>query len=75
MWQGAYIFKVSAASGFELAGTITQIPQGGSVEGSYDHHMGRIVMIGDYVYEISNRIVAVNSLADPSAVGEIQFAA
>jgi uncharacterized secreted protein with C-terminal beta-propeller domain len=75
VWQGAYLFKVSTRSGFQPIGRITQIPRGGSVDGSPDYYINRIVIIGDYVYTISNRTVLINDLSSLTQVAAIQLIA
>ncbi len=74
VWQGAYLFNVSPQSGFQLIGRVTQIPSGVSVSENPDYYINRIVIIGDYVYTISNMMVSVNSLTGLSQVGEIRLA-
>ncbi len=75
VWQGAYLFKVSPQSGFQLLGRITQIPSGVSVNENPHYYINRIVIIGDYVYAISNRAVSVNNLPSLSVVAQIQLPA
>jgi hypothetical protein len=52
---------------------VTQVPQGSPIDQSQDFYINRIVIIGDYVYTISNRMVMVSNLSDISFVGAINL--
>jgi len=70
VYQGAYFFKVSQ-TGVKLIGRVTQVPQGSPIDQSQDFYVNRIVIIGDYAYTISNRMVMVSNLSDFSFVGTV----
>ncbi len=73
VWQGAVLFEVSPQSGFQLIGNVTQIPSGSAVDQNSDYYVSRVVIVGDFVYTVSNKMVMVNSLQDMSLVAEIQL--
>jgi uncharacterized secreted protein with C-terminal beta-propeller domain len=73
VWQGAYLFNVSVSSGFKLIGTISHIPSGGSVGTNSDLYINRVVIIGNFVYTISNNLVLISNLPTLSTVRQIQL--
>jgi uncharacterized secreted protein with C-terminal beta-propeller domain len=75
VWQGAYIFQVSTLNGFELVGNITHISQGQPVGESYNFFVSRVVLIGNFVYTISDTTVKVNGMPNMVTVAEIQLQA
>ncbi len=75
VFQGAYLFNVTATGGIQKLGTITQIPAKMGVEQGYDLYINRILIIGDFVYTVSNRAIQVNSLGDMSLVGSVDLLA
>lgn len=72
VYQGAFFFNVSQ-TGVKLIGSVTQVPEGSSIGQSQDFYINRIVIIGDYVYTISNRMVMVSNLSDLSFVGTVEL--
>ncbi len=72
VWQGAYVFKVSN-QGFEPVGTVTHIPASQSIIESYPLFVNRVLLIGDFVYTISDTMVQVNSIANLESVAGIQL--
>ena len=74
VWQGAYIFQVST-QGFVQIGNVTHIPQGGPIAESYGFFVNRIVLIGDFVYTISDGIIEVNAIQTMAGVAELRLQA
>lgn len=72
VYQGAFLFNVSQ-TGIKLIGCVTQVPQGSPIDQSQDFYINRIVIIGDYVYTISNRMVMASNLSDFSFVGAVKL--
>ena len=72
MWQGAYVFKVNA-TGFALLGTVSQYPAGMNYGDSPDNglQIERSVIIGNYLYTISQSEVMVSSLSSFSTVATV----
>jgi uncharacterized secreted protein with C-terminal beta-propeller domain len=70
VYQGAFFFNVSQ-TGIKLIGRVTQVPEGSPIDQSQDFYISRIVIIGDYAYTISNRMVMVSNLSDLSFVGTV----
>ena len=72
VWQGALLFHITT-QGFEPVGNITQMTQGQIINGNYQHLVDRIVLIGNFVYTISEQAVQVNNLETMSQVTTIQL--
>ncbi len=74
VWQGVYVFKVTA-QGFTLLGRVSQYPAGqnygDSPSGSLQ--IDRSVIIGNYLYTISQGEVMVSDLSSFSTVGTLQL--
>jgi inhibitor of cysteine peptidase len=72
VWQGAYVFRVNA-TGFTLLGTVTQYPAGMNYGDSPDNglQIERSVIIGGYLYTISQSEVMVSSLSSFSTVATV----
>jgi inhibitor of cysteine peptidase len=72
VWQGAYVFKVNA-TGFALLGTVSQYPAGMNYGDSPDNglQIERSVIIGNYLYTISQSEVMVSSLSSFSTVATV----
>lgn len=64
VWQGAYVFKVTA-SGFKMLGNVSQYPAGMNYGDSPNNNLQieRSVIIGNYLYTISQSEVMVNDLS------------
>ena len=73
VWQGAYLFHVDSQGVLEKVGDISQIPSGVGVDQSGQLFISRIVLIGNFVYTISNSEVQVNGLADMSLVTSVSL--
>jgi uncharacterized secreted protein with C-terminal beta-propeller domain len=75
VWQGVYVFNVTS-SGFNLLGKVTQYPESQPYGDSpnYNLQIDRSVIIGDYLYTISQSEVMVSSLSSFSTVSTVQLA-
>ncbi len=76
VWQGVYIIKVNS-TGFTYLGRVSQYPgQSFSYSPNANLQIDRSVVIGDYLYTISQGEVMVNSVSSPSfsTVATIQLA-
>jgi inhibitor of cysteine peptidase len=64
VWQGAYVFRVNA-SGITLLGNVTQYPAGTNYGDSpnNDLQIERSVIIGNYLYTVSQSEVMVSDLS------------
>ncbi len=67
VWQGVYVIKVNS-TGFTILGRVSQYPAGQNFGDSpnYNLQIDRSVIIGDYLYTISQSEVMVSSLTSPS---------
>lgn len=67
VWQGVYVIKVTS-SGFTILGRISQYPAGQGFGDSPNSNLqiDRSVIIGDYLYTVSQGEVMVSSLSSPS---------
>src|SRR5438132_1139517 len=74
VWQGAYVFKVTTA-GFTLLGRVSQYPPGKSYGDSPVNNLqiDRSVIIGNYLYTVSQGEVMVSSLSSFSTVATVQL--
>ncbi|MDA4116643.1 MAG: beta-propeller domain-containing protein, partial [Thaumarchaeota archaeon] len=72
VWQGAYVFRVNA-SGFTLLGNVTQYPAGMNYGDSPDNNLQieRSVIIGNYLYTISQSEVMVSDLSSFGTVATV----
>ncbi|MGI0083817.1 MAG: beta-propeller domain-containing protein, partial [Nitrososphaerales archaeon] len=74
VWQGVYVFKVST-TGFTLLGNVSQYPPGQNYGDSPNNNLqiDRSVIIGDYLYTVSQSEVMVSTLTSFSTVATIQL--
>jgi inhibitor of cysteine peptidase len=74
VWQGAYVIKV-IPSGFDVLGNVTQYPAGQNFGDSPNGNLSidRSVIIGDYLYTVSQGEVMVSTLASFSTVATVQL--
>jgi uncharacterized secreted protein with C-terminal beta-propeller domain len=76
-WQGAYVFKLTLTSGFELRGGITHQDNSTSQQdywyGDYSKNVNRALYIDDTLYTVSNAKVKLNSLIDLTEIAEIKL--
>jgi len=72
VWQGAYVFRITSA-GFTLLGNVTQYPAGQNYGVSQNNNLQieRSVIIGDYLYTISQSEVLVSSLSSLATVATV----
>ena len=74
VWQGVYVIHVTN-SGFDLLGKVSQYPAGqnygDSANGSLQ--IDRSVIIGDYLYTVSQGEVMVSTLSSFSTVATVQL--
>ena len=84
VWQGAYVFSVSANGGFTLKGTVTHLDASllnsqGHLNNSNDYYktqnqwITRSLYIGNTLYTISNGEVKLNSLTDLSEIATVNL--
>lgn len=62
VFQGAYIYQVSADKGIDLKGTITQMNNFNPYMYSYDSSITRVIYIGDTIYTLSNNAIMATDL-------------
>jgi inhibitor of cysteine peptidase len=74
VWQGVYVFKVTA-SGFILLGRVSQYPAGQNYGDSPVNNLqiDRSVIIGNYLYTISQGEVMVSNLSSFSTLATISL--
>ena len=74
VWQGVYVIKVTP-SGFGILGKVSQYPSGMNYGDSSngDLQIDRSVVIGDYLYTVSQSEVMVNALSTFATVGTVQL--
>ena len=75
-WQGARVFKLTLAGGFELRGGITHQDNSTIQEGywyDYSKNVNRALYIEDTLYTISYAKVKLNSLIDLTEIAEIKL--
>ncbi len=72
VWQGAYVFNVNT-SGFTLLGRVSQYPSSQNNSDSLNNNLdiSRSVIIGNYLYTVSQSEVMVSDLASFSTVATI----
>src|SRR5512137_2520433 len=74
-WQGAYVFKLTTAGGFEFRSGITHQNTTTSqyYYGDYNLNVNRALYIGNTLYTVSNGKVKLNSLADLAPIAEVNL--
>jgi len=74
VWQGVYVIKVNS-TGFTILGTVTQYPPGQNYGDSPNSSLvvDRSVIIGDYLYTISQSEVMVSSLTSFATVATVSL--
>lgn len=79
VFQGAFVYRISAEKGFELKGTITHQPSGQIADlqrtGRYDYNrdISRSLYIGETLYTISNGYIKANDLNTLGEMGGLSF--
>jgi uncharacterized secreted protein with C-terminal beta-propeller domain len=76
VWQGAYVIKVTGA-GFTVLGKVSQYPAGLNFGDSPNNNLqvDRSVIIGDFLYTVSQGEVMVSSMTSFSTVATVQLSA
>ena len=74
VWQGVYVIRVTS-SGFDILGKVSQYPPGMNFGDSPNSSLqiDRSVIIGDYLYTVSQGEVMASSLSDFSTVATVQL--
>jgi uncharacterized secreted protein with C-terminal beta-propeller domain len=73
-YQGAYVFKLSAESGFTLQGQVSHQSTDNNQSWWYnDDAISRSLYIGNTLYTVSNGMIQLNSLEDLSLIGKVTF--
>ena len=74
VWQGVYVIKVSP-TGFDVIGKVSQYPAGQNFGDSANNSLqiDRSVIIGDYLYTVSEGEVMISSISSFSAVATVQL--
>jgi inhibitor of cysteine peptidase len=74
-WDGAYVFKLTVAGGFEFRGEITH--QNNATQqywyGDYNLMINRALYINNTLYTISNAEIKLNNLTDLTQMAEIKL--
>lgn len=84
VWQGAYVFSLTADRGFTLKGTVTHLNSTllnnkGQLTSSMDYYnsqsqwITRALYIGNTLYTVSNGEVKLNSLTDMTQIAQINL--
>jgi len=74
VWQGVYVFKVNA-SGFTLLGRVSQYPPGQNYGDSPNSNLqiDRSVIIGNFLYTVSQGEVMISDLSSFSTLATLQL--
>jgi inhibitor of cysteine peptidase len=75
-WQGAYVFKLTAAGGFELKGAVAHQDYTSTQQYyGYDYTLtvNRALYINNTLYTVSNAKVKLNSLTDLAPIAEVKL--
>ena len=74
-WQGAYVFKLSVAGGFELRGGITHQANATQLYyyADYNLNVKRALFIGNTLYTVSNAKVQLNRLDTLAFIAEVNL--
>ena len=73
VFQGAYIYNVSADKGIDLKGSITHIEEYNPYMYSYEDNIQRIIYIGDTIYTLSNNKVVATNLNTMKKISELDL--
>jgi len=78
VWQGAYVFHVSADVGLNLTGRVTHIENLADLEQGYYYYYSpfsveRSLYIDDVLYTISDAKIKMNSLENLDYINEVQL--
>jgi len=75
-WEGAYVFNLTVAGGFDLRGGITHQDNTTGQNywyGDYSRNINRSLYIGNTLYTVSNTMVKLNSLTDLVQIAEVKL--
>jgi uncharacterized secreted protein with C-terminal beta-propeller domain len=72
-WQGAYVFKLTLAGGFELRGNITHQRPYNQYVSNGTEAIPRALYIGNTLYTVSNARVQLNSLENLALIAEVDL--
>jgi uncharacterized secreted protein with C-terminal beta-propeller domain len=75
-WQGAYVFKLTIAGGFDLRGGITHQGTAATQDywyGDYNLNINRSLYIDNTLYTLSNSMVKLNGLNDLKQIAEVKL--
>lgn len=70
-WQGAYIYRVSPASGFSLEGKVTHAEKGSPYTWNAPDAVERSLFMDETLYTVSKRSVIMTNLADGNRINEV----
>ena len=70
-WQGAYVYRVSPASGFALEGKVTHAEKGPSYAWNAPDAVHRSLYMDDTLYTVSARSIVMTGLDDGKRLNEV----
>lgn len=71
-WQGAYVYDVDPATGFDLRGTVTHARGDAPYSWNAPDAVRRSLFMDDALYTVSERRIVMSSLEDPGdRIGEV----
>ena len=70
-WQGAYVYRVSPASGFTLEGKVTHAEKGPYPIWDASDAVRRSLYMDDTLYTVSARSIVMTGLADYARINEV----
>lgn len=73
VFQGAYVYNVSASKGIDLKGSITHIKDYNPYMYSYEDNIQRIIYIGDTIYSLSNNKVVATNLKTMKMISDLEL--
>ncbi len=73
VFQGAYIYNISATKGIDLKGKITHIKDYNPYMYSYEDNIQRVIYIGDTIYTLSNNKVVATNLKTMKMISELEL--
>jgi inhibitor of cysteine peptidase len=77
VWQGAYVFNISAETGITERGRITHLKSADLLKSGYyfdsPYSVKRALYIGDVLYTVSDKMIKLNSLDTLAEIGKVQL--
>ncbi|MDD3858176.1 MAG: beta-propeller domain-containing protein [Methanoculleus sp.] len=70
-WQGAYIYRVSPASGFSQEGKVTHAEKGSPYTWNAPDAVERSLFMDETLYTVSKRSIIMTDLADGDRINEV----